>query len=224
MVRYPVEEIRRRKRVKNTEALTQYGMKRKKMETQEQREAISLALLFSDNERMRTLGGLARDAFYAKTSFLTLCEKCHVQFYEVQAEIVKVKKAEGMMRLSLKLPDLLDDAAEDAKTLIVECGRCEGKKTIQQTDKVPDPADATKTIAVTRDIRCPTCYGYGKQRILGDKERLKMVFDAMGVLGQGRAPLINIDLRKEIGDESIEDLADSVGKIIQGEVVAPKES
>ncbi len=52
--------------------------------------------------------------------------------------------------------------------------------------------------------------------MLGDIDRLKLIFDTFGLTGKGGGVNVNLDLRKTDVPESLGDLAQSLGPILEG--------
>ena len=195
------------------------------METPAQREQIALVLRNSTDERMRTLAAQASDPMYKQTSFAVLAEKNKLNYYMVAEEFKHIMRGEGYIRQAQHLPDLMEQAAIEARSKFELCDTCDGKGT------VPD-ADAYDALCKKADEKkqrwphyaprkqCTQCKGKGKIWVKGDVEQLKMIFETYGLIGKGGAGLnVNFDLRRapEV-PETMSDLAATLGPILEGEV------
>ena len=101
------------------------------------------------------------------------------------------------------LPEIMEQTALDAKSQVADCPKCKGMGQIDGKGGVQD---------------CPACAGKGTTYIMGDAERLKLVFETFGLSGKGGGVNVNLDLRKPPEPhEGLHDLAQSLGPILEGE-------
>lgn len=191
-----------------TTALALFGLTRGKMERPEDREAVALVLRLSGDERMQAIARDAMDPVWRAKSLAEIIEMRKCNYHDVSQEYNKIKRAEGLIRAANHLPDMLEQTALDAQSRDEECSKCDGTgKVTKQIDKV-----------VTR-IRCGKCRGTGTVHVLGDTERLKLMFDTFGLTGKDRGPLVNLDLRRMDAHEDLTSLSASISPILEGEVV-----
>lgn len=93
------------------------------------------------------------------------------------------RKQEGIVRMSQKLPDIMEETAEDALSSLVPCERCGGEG--QRKDKP-----------------CRSCEGEGFVKVKGDLDNRKLVLEMAGLIGKrapGQAIQINVG-----GSQSLE--------------------
>ncbi len=93
------------------------------------------------------------------------------------------RKQEGIVRMSQKLPDIMEETAEDALSSLVPCERCGGEG--QRKDKP-----------------CKSCEGKGFIKVKGDLDNRKLVLEMAGLIGKralGQAIQINVG-----GSQSLE--------------------
>lgn len=198
-------------------------------ESPAQRENLAIMLSLSADDRMRSL---ARDALMPElktVSFAHLALAKGITLNVLSEEIKSIRKSEGFIRASQHLPDLMEQTARDARSKWEECTACEGLGRVpdlaawkieqaQAKERGEDPR-----LVPCPEKRCSTCKGEGKVYVLGDATRLKMTFETFGLLGEGRGPLVALDLRKMDQPESLAALAGSVAGCLEGEVVESKE-
>ena len=93
------------------------------------------------------------------------------------------KKQEGIIRMSQKLPDIMEETAEDALSSLVPCERCGGEGGV-------------------KDKPCKSCKGAGFIKVKGDLDNRKLVLEMAGLIGKrapGQAIQINVG-----GSQSLE--------------------
>lgn len=195
------------------------------METPEQRMMMIQALRHSDDERMRALAKSAADPMNARVSFSRLAEDHRVNAYMIAKEFEKIMKAEGIIRQAQHLPELMEAAAIDAKSKWEECETCDGVGTVPDAEahKIAC-AEAVKKgepmPTVAPRMKCKNCKGEGQVYVMGDIDRLKLVFETYGLTGKASAAAMNVlNISNPAGaHETLHDLAGSLSGIIEGEV------
>ena len=179
------------------------------METAEQRMMMIQALRHSEDERMQALAKSAADPMNSRVSFSRLAEDHRVNAYMIAKEFERVMKAEGIIRQSQHLPELMEQAAIDAKSKWEPCPECDGTGEV-----VEGEGDNVKT------VRCPKCKGDKQVYIMGDLDRLKLVFETYGLTGKTAGAAMNVLNISNPGaaHETLHDLAGSLSGIIEGDV------
>ena len=200
----------RRKGRSRTNALMLFGVQNgRKMETAEDRELIARTLERSSDPKMKELARRALDPTDRGTSFALLIEREKMNFHHVADEYKALMKAEGWMRQAQHLPVLMEQTALDAMSRDEKCRACKGTGKVERKGK--DGAEAT-------EVECDKCDGTGTKYVLGDIDRLKLVFEAHGITGaRGAGVNVNLDLRKQEPGETMEDLSRSVSSLLEGE-------
>lgn len=201
-------------------ALALFGVPSGKMERPADRENIALVLRMSGDERMRAIARDAMDPLWSTKSFAAIVEMRGANWHDVADEYKKIKKAEGIIRAADHLPALMEQVAVDAASRDKRCRICKGK------GKVPDhkAMAASKKEADARGeefteeiwLECENCEGSGKVYVLGDTERLKLMFDTFGLTGKNTGTLVNLDLRNVKSNEGLSSLAASIAPILDG--------
>lgn len=172
------------------------------METPEQRGRMAAVLGMSDDPRMRTLATHILAHCNKQHSVAKLVDDMSLNWKQVEAEYRSIRKSEGFIRSADHLPDLMEQSAMDARSRWEDCATCQGTGKIIK-DKV--------------EMVCPVCHGVKKLYIPGEVERLKLVFDVHGLIGKNSGLNLNFDMREIKGSENLEDLADSIGPLLNGE-------
>lgn len=188
---------------KKTIARELFGVPWGKMEKPEDRLSVALVLRLSSNDTIRRLAIDALDPLLHSSSFATLIVRHGLDIRTVSHEYTLLKKAEGALRAANHLPDLMEQAAIDARSRHELCMRCEGKGEVEGQKK----GDPRKV--------CPICKGEGEVYVPGEVERLKLLFETFNLTSKSAGVQVNIDQRK-MSDETLEDLAQSVAPIIEG--------
>jgi len=170
-----------------------------KMESLDQRVEIAGVLALSDRQDFKDLSRAALDPLNSGVSFARLAEKSGLNFHMISSEYRAIKVDEGYVRAARHLPDLMEQVAVDAKSRDERCRTCKG------TGKLDE------------DKPCPTCDGLGTVYVLGNAERLKLIFETFQLTGKGGGVAVNLDLRKVAASETLEDLASTMGKVLEGE-------
>ena len=134
-------------------------------------DELSPTLIHSGDPRARQLAETLLDPAYRHHSFGKLCERAGISGREVVDLFRKYKIDEGIVRMAQHLPDVLEDAAIDAKSSMGCCRRCDGLGSVPLTEG--------------GDRECPLCFGTGQVRIPGDKDARALVFKANELTGRG---------------------------------------
>lgn len=194
-----------------------FGVKHGKFETKEQRADIAAILRLSDNERMRVLSTQCMNWLYRGTSVAMLAEKLGLNYHDLSKEIRAIKTSEGYMRAAQHLPDIMEQTAIDALGGDEACKACEGSGEVVDKGAPPPAEGAAPTMK-----KCPKCNGDGSVYVKGDMDSKKLMFETFQLTGGGRAPIVNLDLRRVQGGEELGDLAASVSPILEGKTVPPE--
>ena len=109
------------------------------------RENIAGLLLASGNPRASRLLDMMLDPAYEGLSFGQLCSRAGLSAGEVMRLILQRNLAEGMIRSSFHLPDIMENLVLAAKGHEKTCSSCEGE-------------------GVYREATCPLCEGSGHVR------------------------------------------------------------
>lgn len=172
-----------------------------RMESPEDRLMIAHILSRSNDERMQRLSRLLLDPvdlMGQKVSLAAQAVACGVSDVEISNVFVKAIKAEGFIRQAKHLPDLMEQAAIDAKSKFEDCKKCGGAGSIG--DKV-----------------CEKCSGSGTVYVLGDTTRLRMIFETYGLLSKGGGINIGVNVANPpSSSETLPALAGSLLSILEG--------
>jgi hypothetical protein len=141
------------------------------------REHLQMFLHQSGNDRYETLALMMGDPAFAGLTFATLCKKNNITLHEMQMLYTDGMRQLALLKMSNALPDLMMDVAEDAKSKMEACPRCDGQGI------VPDTGDRTKD--------CPACQATGKIRRIGDRHARDLVFESAKLTKQ-TGPLVAI--------------------------------
>lgn len=145
-------------------------------------------------EKFDTFLALMRDPAYAKKPLAQLAKMCHLTLSELQSLYTDGMRQLALIKMSNQLPDIMTDVAEDARTKMESCPRCDGRKVLE--DKRP----------------CPMCKGAGEVRRIGDKHARDLVFESAKLTGQ-KQPLVAIQ-QNFVGEERMENMLKKTRTIV----------
>jgi len=183
---------------------------------------MALVLAQSSDERMRRLASEAMLPELKQSSFAKLAERLGLNFHMISEEYRALKRSEGYIAAAKHLPELMEQAAVDAKSKWETCETCDGETTVPDAEMFEElKRRAKKAGDDPREVECPIktcprCKGEGKVYVLGDVDRLKMIFDTFGLTGKSGGVNVNLDLRKTDPHESMADLSASIAPILEG--------
>src|SRR5262249_9808603 len=118
---------------------------------------------------------------YARCSFPTLLRKFNISLHEAQTLYTDHVRHMALLQMCSQLPEVIADVAEDAKSHMRACPRCDGEKVVVST------RGNTKARK-----KCPECRGTGEVRMIGDKHARDLVFESMKLTGQ-KSPLVTME-------------------------------
>ncbi len=131
---------------------------------------------FPENAKAAQLLVLLASPIHTKATLGKLAVMSGLSTHELILFLNNSKKQEGIVRMSQKLPDVMEETAEDALSRLVPCVRCNGEGKV-------------------KDIPCRTCQGGGSVRVPGDMDNRKLVFETVGLIGKrgpGAAIQVNV--------------------------------
>ena len=138
---------------------------------------------FPENAKAAKLLALLGNPLFNRDTLGKVAVKSGLSTAELTQFYNNSKKQEGIIRMSQKLPDIMEETAEDALSSLVPCERCGGEG--QRKDKP-----------------CKSCEGKGFVKVKGDLDNRKLVLEIAGLIGK-RGPsqlnLINVG-----GSQSLE--------------------
>src|SRR5215813_12624666 len=115
------------------------------------REAFESAL--SGSDKYTTFLQALHNPHYSRCSFPTLLRKFNISLHEAQSLYTDHMRYWGLLQMSNQLPQIMADVAEDARSHMQACPRCEGEKFIESTR---GDSKGPKS--------CPDCNGSGTVR------------------------------------------------------------
>lgn len=139
---------------------------------------------FPENAKAAKLLMLLSNPLFNKASFGKLAVMSRLSTAELTLFFSNAKKQEGLMRISLMLPAIMEETAEDALPTDEPCVRCDGTGQLKRGP-------------------CPHCRSTGSIRVKGDLDNRKLVLEMVGLIGKrgsGQAVQINIG-----GSQSLEE-------------------
>lgn len=135
------------------------------------RDGIRDAALASQNPKAVILADLLGDRSYAHHTVDTLAKKSGLNRADVVAIFQERQSLLTTISIYESLPEIVADAATDAKASYLPCEECKG---------------------VVQTPPCYACGGSGKVRKPGDKEKLAFIGEAAGIVGK-KGPLVQVN-------------------------------
>ena len=162
---------------------------------------------FPESAKAEKLLMLLSDPQLSRVTLAKLAVQSGLSTAELTLFFNNSRKQEGIVRMSQKLPDIMEGTAEDALPKVIPCAKCGGEGKV-------------------KDNICRNCHGEGSIRVSGDIEKTKLIFDAVGLTGK-RGPsqlnLINVS-----GSQSLETRVGLAQQLlaepsVEGEVVSAED-
>lgn len=136
--------------------------------------------MFVDEQEVpkyQTLMAMMGDPAYRGLTFATLLRKAQISLQDIQGIYSDGMRHMGLLRMMNHLPSIMEDVAEDARSTMVPCSRCDSIGVVPLSDKETRP--------------CPSCHGERYVRQSGDKHARDLVFESAKLTGQ-KVPLVAI--------------------------------
>lgn len=115
------------------------------------------------------------------------------------------KLSEAMIGLISKTPELFNDVAGDAMSRSLPCRTCKGFQVIKDMD-------------TGETVECTPCDGSGVEKVPGDKDARKIVFEVLGLTGK-QGPLVQVNTQNNFGSApKMGTVVRRTDKILMGEV------
>lgn len=174
----------------------------KRMETPEQRLWIGNVLGASSDPMLKQLSRIILNPMPQDklSSVSSLAENLGITSRQFTNGLKDLMRDEGFVRMAQHLPVVMEDVALDAMSHDLECSTCKGLGQVIK-DEVAEA--------------CTKCAGKGTVRVLGDTDRLRLLFETFELIGK-RGAGINIDLRRVEAAENLSDLSQSIAPILEG--------
>ncbi len=165
-----------------------------KVESAIPRERIQQAMAQCDDPRAIKLAWFLGNKNYANYSLFTLAKKrCNLTANECMTLFKQTRAIETTLILMDKMPEIMGDMVEDARSRTRVCPVCEGATEVER--------------GIGENLRklpCPECDATGRVRVIGDKETRKSLLEAAGFTGKAL-----IDARSQTniitGQETLEE-------------------
>ncbi len=135
---------------------------------------------FPENTKAAQLLVLLASPLHTKATLGKLAVMSGLSTHELILFLNNSKKQEGVVRMSRRLPDIMEETAEDALSSLVPCTRCDGEGKVKVKGEERD---------------CPRCQGKGRTLVKGDLDNRKLVLEMAGLIGKrgsGQAIQINV--------------------------------
>jgi hypothetical protein len=142
---------------------------------------------FPENAKAEKLLALLSNPLFARATIGKLAVMSGMPAAELILLFTSAKKAEGIIRMGRKLPDIMEATADDALPHREVCPRCNGEKRFTIKGEQRD---------------CGSCGAKGYIIVKGDMDNRKLVFEVAGLTGRrvpGAAIQINVG-----GSQSLE--------------------
>lgn len=131
--------------------------------------ALLLDVLSGDDKYKLFLAAM-HDPAQSNLSFSALMRRYNVSLHELQSIYIDAQRQIALLKMSNKLPKVLEDIASDAESKIIACARCDGIGTI------PSGKRGKRT--------CPACNGNRRVRAPGDGTARQQMLETMKLVGR----------------------------------------
>lgn len=145
---------------------------------------------------------MSPDPVNSSSSLARIAERHGLNFHEISEEYTRLRKAEGFIRAAHKIPEIMQQVADDSLHRWEECAACGGLGSIDGEGGV-------------KKCSAKGCVD-GKVHVRASIENIQLMFNTFGLTGKGGGVSVNLDLRKTDTPESLHDLASSLGPILEG--------
>lgn len=161
----------------------------------------------SDDPKFARLYKMMLDPLQNGKPFSNLCHKAGIGLKEVCDLYMDRQRRSGLMRLAGRLPEVMEDVGEDAKSIKKQCLSCQGTGRIDDT------------------VPCEDCNATGKVRTPGNAQARDLMFEAFKFTNQ-RGPLVAFqqNITNESSNDRLEDLFKRTRQITTTTTVTPEPS
>jgi hypothetical protein len=136
------------------------------------------------------------DAIYTRWSegrpLAFFCEQAGLEFEELVEMVERHYSGIARIHASKHYVEVFEDTAIDAKSRVGMCDRCYATGHVHM-EVEGLLMETTKT--------CPYCEGTRYRRYAGDRHSRAIMFEAMGIVGKSRQPLVAIQQNINVGSE-----------------------
>ena len=183
----------------------------RRMETPEQRLWLGDVLSLSSDPMLKQLSRIILNPMPEDKlcSVSKLAERTGITMRQITSGLKDLMRDEGFVRMAKRLPEVMEQVAEDAMSRDVECSKCHGAGQVVRKVNI-----GTEDESEERD-RCDSCQGKGTVYQLGDTDRLRLLFETFDLTGK-RGAGVNIDLRKIVATEDLSELSQSIAPLLEG--------
>ncbi len=166
---------------------------------------------FPENAKAEKLLALLSNPLFKRATIGKLAVMSGMPAAELILLFNSAKKTEGIIKLSRKLPDIMEATADDALPHREVCPKCNGDRQLKMKGEERD---------------CGNCGAKGYVIIKGDLDNRKLVFEVAGLIGKrapGQAIQINVG-----GSQSLETRVGLAQQLlaepsVEGEVVSAED-
>ncbi len=124
------------------------------------------ALCSSSDERVHRLAEMMIDPAYSRFTLGKLCQRVGLSTLDLLELFRRHKLDMGIIKMSRRAPEIMEDVARDAESRMEACKECSG------TGSVKDKNTGEMS-------RCLHCAGEGRVRVPGDDKARRLFFKVM---------------------------------------------
>ena len=159
-----------------------------------------LEYILSQDEKYSLFLRALHDPIQSHLSFSGLMRRFNVSLHELQTVYTDAQRHMGLIQMSNRLPQVMEDISIDALSKTVSCSRCDGLGTI------PIGKTGTRT--------CPQCDGEGKVHAPGSTDARQQMLETMKLVGKSST---NFIVQQNFGAGDLESEMALTQKIVMGD-------
>ena len=143
-------------------------------------------------QRIETFVAMMQDPAFKTWKIATIAREAGLTFAQVTEMITKHRRAEGMVRMSEHLPQVMEDVAKESMSSTALCEKCDGEGSVlKDVEKKTKVNGEEVKIVEKAPVRCKHCDGAGRVYKAGSAAARKILFETMGLTG--KAPMVNVN-------------------------------
>jgi hypothetical protein len=150
----------------------------------------------SDEVKFLRLYAALQDPAYQTTSRMTLCRNFGISLRDLLNVWSSYIRDLGRLAIFTRLPEIVQQTAEDALSRDVECSSCDGMGKVMNDEGQQS---------------CPMCQGAGKIQMPADKDPRRLVLEIARLIGRNKVSVVAI---QQNGGVNLEDNVGMIEKIL----------
>lgn len=139
--------------------------------------------------RLQMFVEMMHDPAHSNKKLATMGRECGLTYTELTDMIKKHRLAEGIVRMTEHVPQVMEDVAKESLSSTGVCEKCDGAGSVLKDQEVK--MDGEKFEVKKVPVPCKHCKGTGEVVKPGSAAARKILFETVGLTG--KAPLVNVN-------------------------------